>query len=299
VAPFGRIAICLVALVLAGCGSAESGAKRENGLIAAHGKGGIHLFEDDGTLVRVVPGTEDASTPAWSPDGKVLAVGVGESVYTIRADGTDRRLVLDNAMSPSWSPDGKRLAVMRDVCGEDEECYLSLENPMDIFVVGADGENVRRITDDPNYDGDPKWSPNGEWIAFTGGDGTYLIRPDGTGRKLVTPADTTDYVDDWSPDGSKIAIQANFDIVIVDVESGEQTNLTQRQGPDFWATWSPDGKQIAFSANSECLRTGECTAHEPWEIWVMSADGEGPRRITKGGFGAPSWGPATHQSSSR
>jgi TolB protein len=301
VAPLGCIAICLGAFLLVGCGPSKSGgAKHENGLIATRGEGGIHLFEADGTLVRVVPGTEHAGNPAWSPDGNLLAFAEGEAegdtVYTIRPDGKDRRLVLKNATSPSWSPDGKRLAVMRDMCfesGHSEDCMLSLENPFDLFAVGIDGSDVQRLTDDPDYDGDPEWSPDGEWIAFSGGDGTYLVRPDGTGRKRLVAGEVIDYVDDWSPDGTRLAIQADSDIVIVDVESGEQTNLTHRQGPDFWASWSPDGKRIAFVANSDCLRTGQCTAHEPWEIWVIGADGKDPRRITKGGFGAPTWGPVS------
>ena len=95
----------------------------------------------------------------------------------------------------------------------------------------------------------------------------------------------------WSPDAEAIAAEDSFrDIVVLDVEGGELTNLTKRQCPDFAPAWSPNGKQIAFLASSECRRTGECTAHEPWEVWVMNADGGDPRRLTKGGFGSPAWG---------
>lgn len=54
--------------------------------------------------------------------------------------------------------------------------------------------------------------------------------------------------------------------------------------------WSPNGKQVAFLANSNCLHTGQCKAHEPWEAWVMNADGSDQRRLAKDGFGAPAWG---------
>jgi Tol biopolymer transport system component len=104
----------------------------------------------------------------------------------------------------------------------------------------------------------------------------------------------------WSPDGSKIAYEliedtagGGMEIATIDVETGKQTNVTRRPGHDLFSTWSPDGEQIAFLANSDCLRTGQCTAHEPWEVWVMDADGTNARRLTKGGFGPPSLGPGT------
>jgi TolB protein len=306
----GHLAL-LAALPLfaVGCGAADSsGGKPQNGLIAAANEDGIQLLEPDGSGARLVPGTKGAAEPTWSPDGKWLAFtttalvddSVSSDLHVIRSDGKARELVLRNASGPSWSPDGKRIAVMRDSClGRGEDCLLELENPFDVYTVGVDGRDLRAVSTHPDYDGDPVWSPDGEWIAFSRTDGIYLVRPDGNGlMRLLEGESFTARA--WSPDGSKLAFEliedpagTGMEIGVVDVETRNQTNLTQRPGHDLFPTWSPDGEQIVFLANSECLRTGECTAHEPWEVWVMDADGRNARPLTKEGFGPPSWGPRT------
>ena len=112
--------VLLAALPLLTVGSgatAGTSTPPQNGLIAAWGGDGIYLIDAQRTKTSQVPGTEELYAPTWSPDGSLLAVEGweenGSSVYTIKPDGSDRRLVLGNASSPSWSPDGTRLVVVR------------------------------------------------------------------------------------------------------------------------------------------------------------------------------------------
>lgn len=205
--------------------------------------------------------------------------------------------MIENASHPSWSPDGERLVVMRDTCGDDEECLLELDNPYDLFVVNADGTEPVRLTTHPGYDGDPSWSPDGDWIAFTGDDGIYLIRPDGTDRKRILAGDAP-YARGWSPDAEKLLYEdiegdpaIGIEVAVLDVETGETRRLTNDPGHQLLPAWSPDGEKIAFLTTEDCRRTGECTAHEPWEVWIMDGDGQNPHRITGGGYGPPSWAP--------
>jgi Tol biopolymer transport system component len=289
--------LTVLTVVVAACGAERGAEQTRNGLIAAATEDGIHLLKEDGTLVRVVPGTKGMAEPTWSPDGELLAASDGLDVVTLRPDGTSVERVIENASAPSWSPDGEQLVVMRDTCGDDEQCSLEVDNPYELFVVNSDGTDPRRLTAHPGYDGDPHWSPDGEWIAFTGDDGLYVIRPDGTGRKRLLPGDWP-YARGWSPDGTHLLFEdfhedpaVGMEIGILNFETGETRDLPDEQGHDLLPVWSPDGERIAFLATADCRRTGECTAHEPWEVWVMDADGKNARRITDGGYGPPSWAP--------
>jgi Tol biopolymer transport system component len=74
----------------------------------------------------------------WSPDGAFIAYAWDSGIYVARADGTERPLLLTRVgnLFPEWSPDGRQIA------------FVSQQNSeMGLFVVSADGRNLRRLTD--------------------------------------------------------------------------------------------------------------------------------------------------------
>jgi Tol biopolymer transport system component len=89
-------------------------------------------------------------------------------IFTMNPDGTDVvNLTHDSSYDddPSWSPDGRQIAFasMRDCEAGDTSCGTS------IYVMDADGKNVRRLTDPSDTessDSHPTWSPDGKQIAF-------------------------------------------------------------------------------------------------------------------------------------
>jgi Tol biopolymer transport system component len=104
----------------------------------------------------------------------------------------------------------------------------------------------------------------------------------------------------WSPDGSKLAVAVNGkapnwgDIGVVDVETGTYRNLTHRRDEESGPAWSPDGRKIVFAADMNCGWTGTCEpkpgAEGPRELWVMDADGDNLRQLTRNGglgYGRP------------
>ena len=111
-------------------------------------------------------------------------------------------------------------------------------------------------------------------IAFTHGDGIYVMRADGTGVRPLRrgPAASQAVQLDWSPHGSTLAFESRGAIWVVGADGKGLTRLVARGGA--WGsahspTWSPDGRRLAFSAENAR------------EIWVVDADGSNAHRLLR------------------
>ncbi|MDE0299136.1 MAG: hypothetical protein OXN17_10920 [Candidatus Poribacteria bacterium] len=114
----------------------------------------ICVMDADGkNQIELTDGTETKADPDWSPDGGKIAFTVHDGISHIEvmdADGQNRVRFEDQTMQPSWSPDGQQIAF---VYRKDEG--------IEIYLMGADGRGLERVTHDLTGKWNPSFSPDG------------------------------------------------------------------------------------------------------------------------------------------
>jgi Tol biopolymer transport system component len=220
---------------------------------------GISVMNADGSGVLVLTaGQLDDGQPSWSPDGRWIAFerydpATYYQLYLIRANGTGltrlRPTGIDWAQDPTWSPDGSRIAFTAPT-----KYPGYIEDLPDIYSMRPDGTDVRRLTNDPDYDAEPSWSPDGSRLAFvslrnpghTAYWRIYTISADGSGVKKLTALDVNEFLPAWSPDGTKIAFYTyepstlSSNVYVMNSDGSGRTKLTAgtyNTDPD----WQPLG----------------------------------------------------------
>ncbi|MEN9508906.1 MAG: hypothetical protein RLZZ621_1469, partial [Gemmatimonadota bacterium] len=90
-------------------------------------------------------------------------------------------------------------------------------------------------------------------IAFTYADDIWVADPDGSNPRRLTTHVARDMMPRFSPDGQSIAFTSNRtgnnDVYVVPVSGGEPKPLTWHSGDDQALYWTPDGKGVVFSSN--------------------------------------------------
>jgi Tol biopolymer transport system component len=122
-----------------------------------------------GEVNSLITGATHDNFPAWSPTGDRIAFTSYRDgdyeIYTIKPDGTDlTRLTHSpgNDAHCAWSPDGKWIAFASQRGGFKDEAVLHPYNPQpygDIYVMRADGSDVRQLTDNQFEEATPSWLP--------------------------------------------------------------------------------------------------------------------------------------------
>ncbi len=161
----------------------------------------------------------------------------------------------------------------------------------DLYLMAADGEGVRRVTNENTLNLSPSWAPDGRSLLLTsyraGNPDLFTIGlPRGAWSRLSS-LKGLNLGGRWSPDGREIAVTLEYDgnpeIGVLDANGALLRRLTDHWAVDVSATWSPDGAQLAFCSD----RSGAP------QIYVMDADGRGVRRVsTAGSYNtSPAWSP--------
>ena len=268
--------------------------------IAFWSNDGIYIVGANGSNLRRLTNSDRFDVgPAWSDDGTKIAFtslrvsdeSFESEIYVVNADGSNlRRLTNSDRFDagPAWSPDGTKIAFTSLRVSDESFEGESFES--EIYVVNADGSNLRRLTNSDRFDAGPAWSPDGTKIAFwSSRDGVTddninvdinVMDADGSNPTRLTRMGADALAEEagislvaWSPDGTRIAFQApgldgnsyNAEIYVVDAGSGDLTRLTQNSALDSLPSWSPDGTKITFASDSD----------GNFEIYVVGIEGDG------------------------
>jgi len=195
---------------------------------------------------------------SWSPDGSRLAFFNGSSFGIVNADGSagiapkNSLVGTDVYGFPAWSPDGSTIAFF----GEDP---VGLDWFFQVYVMDADGSNVRRLTSANTYGGSidpaeryPAWSPDGTKLTYwSAAYGVTVATRDGTAAYSASHDDWRgpngffglsaqgDATPDWSPDGTHLVFQMQGQLFVTMSDgSGNPRQLTSVPGGAFDPAWS-------------------------------------------------------------
>ncbi len=230
------------------------------------------------------------SYAAVSPDGTKLAYSQGLRITNAwRVPIPDdefatwedaEQLTFDQASTEDVdvSRDGAHLLLGSNRGGNSDIWMLSLEGRQ--LKSGGIGGQQQQVSLDLANDASPRWSPDGEFVAFEstrGGGDDIWVKPvaGGVARQLTTdPA--RDVEPEWSPSGTEIAFmtarQGQSGIWIVNVETGVERELVENAE---YPAWSPDGRWIVYQNDDG--------------LWRVSPEGGTPEQLTATLGERPQW----------
>lgn len=265
----------------------------------------------------------------WSPDGKRLAYVVRDTpqdkaerdkrkkdkfdaivvdsgfiyshLWTITLDTKEKRRVTEGAFTvgdPQWSPDGRSVVYVSSKGGAQESAFtdISDERNTDLYVASATGGAVRQLTTNPGPDSAPRFSPDGQWVAYlanndpaswAGKTDLMLIGADAAGATTAAPRNLTGQYNDsvsgapkWSPDGGALyasgAEGVYGQLLKIAVAGGEPKTIFVSKGAYSGVDLSRDGRMLAFAFND---------AKSSNNIWVASSAGREAKQLTNFNLG--------------
>ena len=232
---------------------------------------------------------------------------------------------LQNLSNAHISPDGKWVAYSLSTIDS-----VKNKKNSDIWMVSWDGKESVQLTNSPESESQPNWSPDGKYLSFMSsrnglkGNQIWIMDRRGGEAKQLTDlkkGDLDNY--EWSPDGTKIVLVVKNQpdtakvktpkpividryhfkqdvegyltrkpthLYLFDVSTKKIDTLTKGVYDEKDPQWSPDGTKIAFLSN----RTTDPDRNENSDIWVIDAKKEASmKQITTwtGSDSEPQWSP--------
>ncbi|HSK87781.1 MAG TPA: zf-HC2 domain-containing protein, partial [Anaerolineales bacterium] len=277
----------------------------------------LYWANPEGTITNKLLNSPISSTlfsMTWSPDDHFLAFvamnldpsNVTQTLYVLdveqaRKDPSIQPLKMESGSDPAWQP------VLDNKVAEEEPtpvathpspsqadnrllAFTSIgeDGNLDIYTMRPDGSALTNLTNNPAYDANPFWSPDGKHIAFesdrAGLQHIYLISADSSDVTRLTDGEARYEIGatygmnstPWSPDGTKLIVslwppgETTRTLYVMDADGGNKTPLVSQPSNYFsFPSWSPDGQRITFIADDP---TNPAATH----LHIVNADGSQP-----------------------
>lgn len=237
---------------------------------------------ETGIQTNLTNNPESDQLISWSPDGSRLAFASdrtgGPEIYVMNADGAEvvqltHTKGTDTGYFPfvSWSPDGRQILAVRHEARPGWRYALS-----SLDLIRSDGSRITTLyRSDEFYILHASWSPDGKYIAVTGGDSSSALQVY-VGKAGEVPFSLNYFQGNpcnnyaWSPD-SKITCFGSHEFVIINPDGS-----VNKQGPDNLASegyivgvvWSPDGQHLLLTTSN----FASASISESRQILVVDAD---------------------------
>ena len=229
-------------------------------------------------LTRATMHPANDSSIQWTPDGERIvftsargANGLVKSIYSVRSDGSDLQLLLEDErgygyVAPVVDPKGERLIFQRKTEAPPTGMVLQDNRPSELVVTDLNNPGTPQpfLPEFENQAGWITFAPGAEHLAFYGQDTPYA-------QFYVTPTETFAPVQvsqiksrgnpgtppTWKPDGSRLAFIENTAdptvtrIVATDPDGSNRRELVRLEGlrPGRFLEWSPGGSVILYRIN--------------------------------------------------
>jgi Tol biopolymer transport system component len=242
------------------------------------GNNEIYVMNADGSgQTNLTNDPANDTEPAISPDGTRIAfVSVRNGffqIFLINTDGSNLMPLTDFCVNPSFGPDGSKIV------------FAGYDGDYEIFTINIDGTNRTQITQNAANELYPKFSPDGNGIAFIsdrdGDTAVYTMNADSTNQTRLAGTLTDLFATNqmsFSPDGTRIAfasrLDGSFDVYSINTDGSNQIRLTPSASFDAQPSWSgPPAVTPVLNAPSN-LRAEYVKANEIRLRWTDNSTNE-------------------------
>lgn len=257
--------------------------------------------------VRMIPNIPDAAEVYFATDNyhmigqtrdpaatKSLRGGNGSLTYTFTDDGKEITRINDHGQDACsfWFPDMKHIVWTStrdnmDLPVGDWSDAANYPTGAELYLSDPDGRNIKRLTNNKDYEAEVAVSPDGKWIVFgrehDGRNDIWVMKPDGSGERQITH--TVDWQEGhpmFMPDSKRIMWRAWRQSEIGKIKPTPMTIFTiALDGTDMrrhtfdkgmnWAPFpAPDGQHYVFVK----------VVANNWDVYLGDLAGGKPLRLT-------------------